>query len=132
MHFHWKKSEDIINRGGGDLAIQLYNASDRDELAESTVSVSMDGVRRELPAGAVVTLKPGESITITPRLYHKFWGEGGWVLIGEVSMVNDDQADNRFLEPIGRFPEIEEDELPLHLLCTDYPRYFGSARGALS
>ncbi len=121
MHFHWKKSEDIINRGGGDLLIQLYNASAEDRLDDSPVSASTDGVRRELPAGAVVRLKPGESITLPPRLYHKFWGEGGQVLIGEVSLVNDDEADNRFLDPVGRFPAIEEDEPALYLLGNEYP-----------
>ena len=25
MHFHWYKSEDIINRGGGTLQIKVYN-----------------------------------------------------------------------------------------------------------
>jgi D-lyxose ketol-isomerase len=30
MHFHWNKVEDIINRGGGKLVIQLYNATDQD------------------------------------------------------------------------------------------------------
>ena len=29
MHTHWSKTEDIINRGGGKLAIQLYNATDQ-------------------------------------------------------------------------------------------------------
>jgi hypothetical protein len=43
--------------------------------------------------------------------------------VGEVSSVNDDNTDNRFYRPMPRFPEIEEDESPLHLLCTDYPRY---------
>jgi D-lyxose ketol-isomerase len=124
MHFHWKKSEDIINRGGGRLVIQVYNASAEDGLAETPVSVSIDGVRRELPAGEIVMLRHGESITLPPRLYHKFWAEGGWVLVGEVSMVNDDETDNRFLEPVGRFPAIEEDEAPLYLLCTDYPHYY--------
>jgi D-lyxose ketol-isomerase len=38
-------------------------------------------------------------------------------------MTNDDVADNRFLEPLGRFPEIEEDAPPLHLLVSDYRRY---------
>ena len=40
-----------------------------------------------------------------------FWGEEGKgkVLVGEVSMCNDDTNDNRFWEPTGRFPEIEED-----------------------
>lgn len=30
----------------------------------------------------------------------------GW----EISMVNDDKRDNRFLEDSGRFPMIQEDE----------------------
>jgi len=25
FHFHWKKMEDIINRGGGNLLVQVYN-----------------------------------------------------------------------------------------------------------
>jgi len=45
------------------------------------------------------------------------------VLIGEVSMVNDDANDNRFFEVIGRFPEIEEDEKPVRLLVNDYAKY---------
>ena len=72
----------------------------------------------------MVRLAPGESITLPPRLYHKFWGAEERVLVGEVSLVNDDQNDNRFHETIGRFPAIEEDEEPLHLLTTDYPKYY--------
>jgi D-lyxose ketol-isomerase len=49
---------------------------------------------------------------------------GGTVLVGEVSRVNDDYVDNRFYEKTGRFPEIEEDEPPLHLLYEDYKRYY--------
>ena len=26
MHFHWSKMEDIINRGGGNVLIRVYNA----------------------------------------------------------------------------------------------------------
>ena len=65
---------------------------------------------------------PGQSITLTPGLYHRFWGEEGTgtVLVGEVSQCNDDSADNRFYDPVGRFPQIEEDEAPLHLLCNEY------------
>ncbi len=124
MHFHWRKVEDIINRGGGKLAIQLYNSTEDDGLADSDVTVSLDGVRHVVKAGDTIVLSPGESITLPARLYHKFWGTEGRVLIGEVSLVNDDNTDNRFYEPLGRFPEIEEDELPLYLLCTDYPRYY--------
>jgi D-lyxose ketol-isomerase len=45
------------------------------------------------------------------------------VLVGEVSRVNDDQVDNRFYEPVGRFPTVEEDEPPLYLLMNDYQTY---------
>jgi len=36
-------------------------------------------------------------------------------------MCNDDNGDNRFYLPAGRFPEIEEDEPPYRLLCNEYP-----------
>ncbi len=125
LHFHWTKMEDIINRGGGKLAIRLYNATPQEELDDTgPVRVSTDGVWRTVPAGGTVTLEPGESITLTPRCYHTFWGEGGRVLVGEVSLVNDDHADNRFYEPMGRFPDVEEDEPPLYLLVNDYGRYY--------
>lgn len=129
MHFHWTKMEDIINRGGGTLVIRIYNATPYDQLAETPVTVSLDGVKQTFPAGALLRLQPGESISLPPRLYHTFWAEQGRVLIGEVSLVNDDASDNRFLETIGRFPQIEEDVDPLHLLCTDYERYYGKAIG---
>ena len=124
MHFHWHKTEDIINRGGGKLAIKLYNSTEDEQLAETDITVSMDGVRQTLKAGTVVTLAPGESITLPTGLYHEFWGVESKVLVGEVSKVNDDANDNRFLEPIGRFPAIDEDEPPLHLLVGDYARYY--------
>lgn len=125
MHFHWNKMEDIINRGGGRLVIQLYNATSDEQLdTQSAVRVSMDGVQYTVGAGDSVELGPGESITLTPRLYHKFWAEGGRTLVGEVSLVNDDHADNRFNLPAGRFPEIEEDEPPFYLLVGDYRQYY--------
>ena len=66
---------------------------------------------------------PGQSITIQPRLYHDFEEEPGTgpVLLGEVSQCNDDNTDNRFNPPVGRFPAIEEDEPPYRLLCNEYP-----------
>jgi D-lyxose ketol-isomerase len=123
MHFHWNKVEDIINRGGGNLVIQLYNSTADDKLANTEVTVSIDGVQTLIPAGGNVTLTPGESICIPSRLYHKFWGEKekGTVLVGEVSKVNDDNTDNRFHEKIGRFPAIEEDTSAKHLLFSEYP-----------
>lgn len=120
MHFHWYKMEDIINRGGGNLMITLYNSDKNNELSKSTVTVSIDGVKHKFPAGYTVCLKPGQSITLTQRLYHRFWGEKGTVLVSEVSMCNDDNTDNCFYDKVGRFPKIEEDEKPIRLLCNEY------------
>lgn len=125
MHFHWKKSEDIINRGGGTLLIHLYNDKDG-ELDDTPVRVHSDGRVYDVPAGTAVELHPGESITLWPHQYHDFdvLPGSGDVLIGEVSMCNDDETDNRFYENVGRFPEIEEDEEPYRLLCFEYPEAF--------
>ncbi len=125
MHFHWNKMEDIINRGGGDLKIQLYNSTPDEALdTENQVILSVDGVMHAFNPGEVLTLVPGESVCLPQYCYHKFWAENGRVLVGEVSMVNDDDTDNRFLEPVGRFSTIEEDEAPLYLLCNEYDQYF--------
>lgn len=123
-HFHWKKMEDIINRGGGVLLIRVYNSLPDEEIDKtSDVTVHLDGVTRTVPAGTQVRLEPGMSISIQPYLYHDFSVEAGTgpVLIGEVSQCNDDNTDNRFNPPVGRFPKIEEDEPPYRLLCNEYP-----------
>ncbi len=125
MHFHWNKTEDIINRGGGNLAMELYRSTPDNKLSYDPVVVSIDWVLTDVPSGRKLVLRPGQSICFTPGLYHKFYAEKGRgrVMIGEVSMVNDDENDNCFYEKVGRFPEIEEDEEPLHLLVNDYPKY---------
>lgn len=120
-HFHGAKKEDIINRGGGELVIELCRSNERREKLDAPVEVTLDGVRRTVPARGKVVLTPGESITLYQGLAHSFYGQKGRVLTGEVSSVNDDRADNYFLDPVGRFPRIEEDEAPLYLLCNEYP-----------
>ena len=125
-HYHASKMEDIINRGGnGALKIKLYCSADEHTLDEkSDVLVSTDGRNYTVKAGTTVSLETGESITLHQGVFHQFWAEGGTLLVGEVSMVNDDHSDNFFLEKMGRFPVIEEDEKPLHLLVGDYVHYF--------
>ncbi len=124
-HFHWTKMEDIINRGGGNLSVQLYNSTAGEKIDfHKNVTVMIDGMQQTLPPGGIITLTPGESITLPSYCYHKFWGVGGRVLVGEVSLVNDDKTDNRFFDQVGRFPVIEEDERPLYLLVTDYQQYY--------
>jgi D-lyxose ketol-isomerase len=122
-HYHETKMEDIINRGGGRLVIDVRHVDANGMPTNEDVTVSLDGVRRTVSAGSSVVLAPGESITMPRRLAHQFYGEnrGQKVLVGEVSDVNDDDTDNYFLSPAGRFPDIDEDEPPIHLLCTEYP-----------
>ena len=136
-HYHWYKMEDIINRGGNDLYIRLWNGKPTDsplsenkrnpeeneqQKLETPVTVSVDGILVTVNPGEEICLHPGQSATMLPCLYHNFRApaEGGCVLIGEVSMCNDDANDNCFFEPVGRFPAIEEDEAPYRLLCNEY------------
>lgn len=123
FHFHWSKMEDIINRGGGNLLVQVYNSNKDEEFDDSPVTVTSDGHSYQVKAGEIIRITPGQSITMQSGLYHKFWGEKGTglILLGEVSKVNDDRVDNRFHDKTGRFPEIEEDEKPLYLLGNEYP-----------
>ncbi len=126
MHRHYLKAEDIINRGGATMAIELYGSAPDggfDETAGGTVIC--DGVEHRYSPGEVLLFQPGESITLRPGDWHAFWGEGGDVLIGEVSTVNDDETDNWFRDPIGRFAEVDEDAAPTHLLVSDYARWLG-------
>ena len=120
-HFHWSKMEDIINRGGGNLIVKVYNSTEDGQFADTDVDIYMDGRHFTVKAGTTVRVRPGESISLQTGMYHCFWAEGGKTLLGEVSKVNDDRVDNRFYEPTGRFPEIEEDEKPLYLLGNEYP-----------
>lgn len=120
-HFHWIKTEDIINRGGGILCMKLYKSTEEETLGTEDIVVKIDGIERRVKAGEKISLRPGQSICYTPYLYHRFWAEEGDCIVGEVSSVNDDKTDNRFLEPKGRFSTIEEDAPIEHYLCNEYP-----------
>ncbi|RSW44161.1 D-lyxose/D-mannose family sugar isomerase [Klebsiella aerogenes] len=120
-HFHYHKMEDIINRGGGDLCMQLAWATQDEQLDQQRhVSVMIDGCQRTLKPAETLVLHPGQSVCLPVGLYHRFWAEKGIVMGWEISMVNDDHTDNRFLEAGGRFPFIEEDEPARWLLCSEY------------
>lgn len=123
MHCHAVKQEDIICRAGGNLVCQVFNRRPDGRLDDGAeVKVSLDGVVARVPAGHKFVIRPGESIRLTPFLYHEFYAEpgSGVAIIGEVSSVNDDATDNLFLAAPGRFPAIVEDEPPKHLLCNEY------------
>jgi len=121
MHRHHFKTEDIINHGGATRVLELFRADAEGGVNETAeVVVRTDGSFRHLSGGGRLKLGPGESVTLEPDIWHSFWGEGGRVLIGEVSNVNDDRTDNVFREDIGRFSTIEEDADPTRLLVSDY------------
>ncbi len=121
-HYHSLKMEDIINRGGGNLIVKLYNSKSPKETLDTDVSVNMDGRTYTVPAGEEVRVRPGQSITLHTGVFHSFWAEKGCgkVLLGEVSRVNDDYTDNNFLSEVGRFPEIEEDVPAKYMLYSEY------------
>lgn len=122
LHFHWSKIEDIINRGGGELVLRIWDSSEDGSPADTDVKLIVDGgLLMDVRVGEALKLTPGQSVTVTPGIYHDLKAEGGDVLVGEVSSVNDDNADNRFLEPVARFASIEEDEEILYCLCNEYP-----------
>ncbi len=123
LHFHQSKMEDIINRGGGNILITLWQAGPDNQASEEGFSISVSGLRREVAPGQTLRLEPGDSICLPPRTIHQFGGEEGTgvSMTGEVSSVCDDRSDNFFLEKLERFPKHEEDEPPLHLLCNEYP-----------
>lgn len=125
LHYHGEKLEDIINRGGGNLIIELYNSQNGLQIDnKEAVIVKIDEVEKRVEPGGKVKLTPGESICLEKGVFHRFYGEAGkgTVLVGEVSSVNDDNTDNYFYKGIGRFPSIVEDEDPLHLLVSDYQK----------
>lgn len=124
MHKHLVKAEDIINRGGGQLIIELF-ASDAEGKIDrkGPVTVICDGLELRFNAGDHLMLEPGQSVTLLPGVWHAFWAEGADVFIGEVSTVNDDVTDNIFEMPIKRFSKIEEDTTPSRLLVSDYDTF---------
>lgn len=125
FHFHWYKIEDIINRGGGDLEITLWQSDESEEFTDADVVVKVDGVETVVPAGGSIILHPGQSVTLMPYQYHQWQGVPGTgdVMLFEVSMSNDDFTDNRFKDQRDRIPSVEEDEPARHLMFADYERY---------
>ena len=126
-HYHQQKMEDIINRGGADLVLQVAATDSNGRKSPENVTVMVDAMPRTLASGQEIVLRPGQSICMERGVSHCFFGRQGTVLVGEVSTVNDDMTDNYFFEPAGRFPKIDEDEPALHPLVCDYEAMAGPA-----
>lgn len=124
-HYHVYKTEDIINRAGGVIALYLWNVDPQTgKQLDTDVTVYMDGIAHHCKAGEEIRIYPGDSVTLPPYLAHIFGPKDGCgeLVAGEVSKVNDDCTDNYFLEPTDRFSEIVEDEAILHPLCNEYSK----------
>ena len=122
-HYHKQKREDIVCRAGTGVGIRLWAVAEDGRQSEAPLTLAIDGVAREVEAGEVLTLRPGQSLHVPPLTYHQFWGIEGdaETLSVEVSSVCDDEHDNFFIEPFGeRFPEIIEDEPRRWVLCSEY------------
>ncbi|MDP3994855.1 MAG: D-lyxose/D-mannose family sugar isomerase [bacterium] len=104
VHYHKSKMEDIINQGGGILQVKTWSEGDKSPLS--------------------ISLKPGQSVCVSPGTYHQFWAKKGRgpVLSMEISSVNDDLTDNIWLEHTVRFPKIIEDVEKEFLLCSEYEK----------
>ncbi len=106
FHAHKTKLEDILVRGGGTLCLEftpegaLLDVTDETVRIDGAVTPIFDQVHR---------LTAGQSITVPRGVQHRFWGEGSPVFAAEISQCNDDLTDNYFLEPLGRFSEVDED-----------------------
>jgi len=129
-HYHRHKMEDIINRGGGNILVQLWKATPDNQCSEANFPIQVDGITRTISAGEIMRLSPGESLCIPPGTVHQFWAEEGtgicidgkrYTVSGEVSRVCDDYEDNCWLEPCSRFINFEEDEPRRHYLVHEYP-----------
>ena len=111
FHSHKVKLEDIINRGGGELAIEFVEVDENQKEKNDDIEVLVDGEILTLSPHEPLILKRGQSVTVERNIFHKFYSSkgSGMVMAGEVSQVNDDNNDNYFLKPVGRFSQIDED-----------------------
>jgi D-lyxose ketol-isomerase len=87
----------------------------------SKIKVLVDGETVSIAPREPLILRRGQSVTVERNIYHKFYSaEGsGMVMAGEVSQVNDDNKDNYFLESVGRFSLVDEDEEAIHPLWNE-------------
>lgn len=126
IHYHKMKMEDIINHCGGNIIIRLWTKTPSNKASKANVECILDGLKQVVEAGTSIRLRPGQSIYVAPLTFHQFWAEKGHgdVMSFEVSSINNDIKDNFWLEARNRFPEINEDVMPKHILSSEYNKIF--------
>jgi D-lyxose ketol-isomerase len=121
-HYHIVKTEDVVNRGGARFVVELFKVDRAGAPLKERFRALKDVKVLDLEPGAKVVLEPGESLTLDPFVAHAFWAEGGATLAGEVSLSNDDRADNLFLPPLAAPAPIEEDAARKYVTVRDQER----------
>jgi D-lyxose ketol-isomerase len=121
-HYHVVKTEDIVNRGGARFVVELFKVDAHGAPLKERFHALKDVSVLDLKPGDQVRLEPGESLTLEPFIAHAFWAEGGAAVAGEVSLANDDGADNYFLPPLEPFPAFEEDASARYVTVRDHAR----------
>jgi D-lyxose ketol-isomerase len=125
QHYHIVKTEDIVNRGGARFVVELVRVDRAGAPLKDRFRVVKDVTTLDLGPGDQVRLEPGESITLEPFVAHAFWAEGGAALAGEVSLANDDSADNFFQPQLPHPTPIEEDRPRRYVTVRDHARLIG-------
>ncbi len=127
LHHHHSKVEDALNHGPGNLYVLLYNNIQQDGRCIvdniSEVQVNIDNVTHSYPPGILVKVAPGQRIHLPTSLYHAYLAGPPYVVVEEVSGVNDDHNDNCFVDKdLKRFIEIKQtSKAPDVLLYSQMP-----------
>ena len=73
LHYHIHKTEDIINRTGGILCVEVMaKGADGSPNKNLPVTLWFDGEKKTLAGGSVAKIPPGNSITLTPLCFPPF------------------------------------------------------------
>ncbi|MFP4381073.1 MAG: D-lyxose/D-mannose family sugar isomerase [Candidatus Sumerlaeia bacterium] len=121
---HNISTKDIVNRGGGDLVVQIFLSTPDDELDEhNRIPTCINGIAYNIKAGGISRLAPGDGITIHAGVFHKFWAEKAGCIVGEIYTSSPKKNEIFLLEPGEWYNRIEEDEDPLFLLNHEYPEF---------
>jgi len=111
-HYHKTKRHDLICRWG-KLAVELPSKKKR-------IKVQVNGEFCEIPTDKPLILNSGERLTVPPKMYHAFWAESDYALVGEVSTENNKKCDMVYEDSrIGQFDNIDEDEPAIVELFND-------------
>jgi putative MATE family efflux protein len=123
MHTHVIKAEDIINRGGATLVVELYGSDDKGASPPTRAAWSVRRDRARPMARREAEARPGRKRHADAGRLARLLGRGRR-RADRRGLDRQRRRDRQHLrEPIGRFAEIEEDEAPTHLLVSDYDRW---------